>query len=246
MLDPDARPALAGTRFTDVRWVAEVGSTNGEVAAMARQGAPEGLVLVSDHQSAGRGRRGRRWEAPAGSSLLVTVLLRPPPPEAHLAGMRTGLAAVSACADLADVPVSLKWPNDLVVGGGKLGGILGEVVDGDAGPAVVVGLGLNVAWDVPLPPGGADLRGSSGGFDDRAALLVAFLRALEVRCRQPAVEVVGEYRARCSTIGKRVRVDLATEEVTGTAVSVDGEGRLVVECPGGRRTVAAGDIVHLG
>ncbi|MCA1683590.1 MAG: biotin--[acetyl-CoA-carboxylase] ligase, partial [Actinobacteria bacterium] len=72
-----------------------------------------------------------------------------------------------------------------------------------------------------------------------------FLWALEERCRQPAGEVMVEYRARCSTIGKRVRVDLATEVVTGTAVSVDGQGRLVVECPGGRRTVAAGDVMHV-
>lgn len=245
MLDPDARLALSGTRFTEVRALAEVASTNGQLAALARQGAPEGLVLVAGHQTDGRGRRGRCWRAPPGSSLLVTVLLRPPPAEAHLAATRTGLAAVAACAEVAGVAASLKWPNDVVVDAGKLGGILAEAVRGDPGPAVVVGLGLNVAWDLPLPPGGIDLRGLNGGRVDRTALLVAFLRALEERCRQPAGEVMVEYRHRCSTIGKRVRVELATEDVTGTAVCVDGEGRLVVEGPGGRRTMAAGEVVHL-
>lgn len=245
MLDPDARLALAGTRFTDVRDVAEVGSTNREVAALARRGAPAGLVLVADHQTGGRGRRGRAWDAPPGSSLLVSVLLRPPPGGAHRAAMATGLAAVEACAEVAGVAVSLKWPNDLVVGPAKLGGILAEVVVGAAGPAVAVGLGLNVAWEVPLPPGGVDLRRLSGRDVSRAALLVAFLRALEDRCRQPAGDVMAGYRARCSTLGRPVRVELAGEVVTGTATSIDDGGLLVVDCAGGRRTVAAGDVVHL-
>ena len=245
MLPPDARLALAATRFTEVRTTAETGSTNREVAALAREGAPEGVVVVADHQTAGRGRRGRSWDAPPGSSLLASVLLRPPAARAHLAGMAVGLAAVAACAEAAGVAATLKWPNDVVVVAGKLGGVLAEVVGGPGEGAVVVGLGLNVAWDAPLPPGGVDLRGLSGRIVDRHALLVAFLVALEERCGQAPGRLVSDYRARCSTIGTPVRVDLATEVVTGIAAAVEDDGRLVVETGADRRTVAAGDVVHL-
>lgn len=245
MLPPDARLALAGTRFTDVRRTEEAESTNRELAALARQGAPEGVVVVADHQTAGRGRRGRSWEAPPGSSLLVSVLLRPSAGRAHLAGMATGLAAVTACAEAVGVAATLKWPNDVVVAAGKLGGVLAEVVGGAGGPAVVAGLGLNVGWDVPLPPGGVDLRALSARTVDRDVLLVAFLTALESWCRQPPPNLMAGYRARCSTIGRKVRVDLGGEVVTGTAVAVDDDGRLVVESAGARRTVPTGDVVHL-
>ena len=241
MLSPDARLALAGTRFTDVRHVASIGSTNASVAALARAGAPEGLVMVADHQTDGRGRRGRAWEAPPGSSLLLSVLLRPSAAEAHLAAMATGLAAAEACAGLAGAAVSLKWPNDIVAGPGKLGGVLAEIVAG----TVVVGLGLNVAWDSPLPAGAVDLRSLSGRVVDREQLLVRLLEALEDRLRRPGHEVMAEYRSRCATVGRAVRLELGAETVTGTAVAVDDHGRLVVDTAQGQRVVTAGDVVHL-
>src|SRR3954452_9704987 len=129
--DP-ARRALAGTRFGDVRWVDETGSTNADALALARQGAPEGIVLVADHQTAGRGRQGRTWEAPAGASLLTTILLRPPAAVAGLVTMAVALAASDAVADVAGFEPRLKWPNDLVWPGDgsaparKLAGILAE------------------------------------------------------------------------------------------------------------------------
>ncbi len=239
MLGPDARLALAATRFTDVRHVARIGSTNAAVADLFRDGAGEGLVLVADHQTAGRGRRGRTWVAPPGSSLLVSVLLRPRLPQA--ATMATGLAALEACAGVAGVVGELKWPNDVVVGPAKLAGVLAELVDG----AVVVGMGLNLAWSVPLPPGAVDLRSLAGRDVDRDDLLVAFLLALEDRCRQSPERVLNEYRSRCVTLGRPVRVDLGAETITGTATAVDGHGRLVVDAGGGRRVIAAGDVVHL-
>ena len=239
MLDRDARLALAGTRFADVRHLAEVGSTNREVAALARQGAPEGVVVVADHQTRGRGRRGRSWESPPGSSLLVSVLLRPATP--HVAAMATGLAARQACAEVAGAAASLKWPNDVLAGAGKLGGILAEVV----GDAVVVGLGVNVGWHTPLPAGAVDLRRLGGRPVDRGQLLVAFLLALEDRSRQPGEAVLAEYRARCATVGRPVRVALGTERIVGTASDVDDHGRLVVDTHSGRWVIDAGDVVHL-
>jgi BirA family transcriptional regulator, biotin operon repressor / biotin---[acetyl-CoA-carboxylase] ligase len=237
VLDTGARAALAATRFADVTWRAEVGSTNDEVAARARTGAPEGVVVVADRQTRGRGRRGRTWEAPAGSSLLVSVLLRPPAP--HVALAACGLAAVDACREAAGVTAALKWPNDLVVGGeAKLAGILAEA----AGGGVVVGLGLNVDWDgTPLPAGATTLAGL-GRPVARAKVLVAYLVALEAGCRRSPAEVMADYRAACSTIGRHVRVDLpGGESVTGRASAIDDDGCLVV----GDRTISAGDVVHL-
>jgi BirA family biotin operon repressor/biotin-[acetyl-CoA-carboxylase] ligase len=239
VLDTGARRALAATRFADVIWLAEVTSTNDEVAARARAGAPEGMVVVADSQSAGRGRRGRPWEAPAGSSLLVSVLLRPAAP--HLALVAAGLAALAACRTTTGVDASLKWPNDLVVEGhGKLAGILAE---GAPDGGVVVGLGINVDWATTPPPAGATSLALVGGVEvDREGLLVAYLVALEDRCRQAPDALMADYRAACSTIGRPVRVALPDgTALEGSATGVDDDGRLVID----GRHVAAGDVVHV-
>lgn len=202
-----ARTALSGSRFADVRWVAETGSTNADALELARAGEPEGIVLVADHQTAGRGRRGRRWEAPAGASLLCTILLRPPALVASAATMAVGLAASDAVAQLTGRTPRLKWPNDLVWPGDgsgpdrKLAGILAEadwpagsgIADGwrPPGPseraAVVVGIGINVAWGPDAPAELADLAialdelVAPAAAPSRSDLLVAFLQALEQR-----------------------------------------------------------------
>jgi BirA family biotin operon repressor/biotin-[acetyl-CoA-carboxylase] ligase len=219
-------------RFGDIRWYAEVDSTNRVVADLARAGAPDGVVVGADHQTAGRGRRGRTWEAPAGASLLVSVLLRPAP---ALVTLAAGLAAAGACEAVAGVTVGLKWPNDLLVGvtgpGGrsreeaKVGGILTEAVAG----AAVVGLGVNLAW---APAGAACL----GPAVDRDALLDAYLTGLA----DPG-DVLGRYRRRCTTLGRRVGVQLPAGTLHGVATDVDDLGRLLVD----GRAVAAGDVVHV-
>src|SRR5215207_7308376 len=112
-----ARAALAGGRFADVRWVAATGSTNADVMTLARDGAPEGVVVVADHQSAGRGRRSRSWVAPASGSLLLSVLLRPPAAVAGAVTMATAVALAEAVEAVAGVAPGLKWPNDLVLPG---------------------------------------------------------------------------------------------------------------------------------
>lgn len=152
---PKVVPGPAGTRFAEVRWFAALDSTNRYLLEEARRGAAEGLVVVADHQSAGRGRLGRRWEAPRAANLLVSVLLRPQLPidARHLASAVVALAAADACVALGGVTVDVKWPNDLLVGGRKLAGVLAEadVGAGDRSP-IVVGIGINVAW--PPPPSG--------------------------------------------------------------------------------------------
>ena len=115
--------------------VVETGSTNDDVMGRARRGEPEGLILVADVQRSGRGRRARRWEAPPGSALLSSWLFRPPSDvDPHAVAVAVGVAAVDACRSMGASDVGLKWPNDLVVGDRKMGGMLAEsVVRGDAG-----------------------------------------------------------------------------------------------------------------
>jgi BirA family transcriptional regulator, biotin operon repressor / biotin---[acetyl-CoA-carboxylase] ligase len=258
MLDAGARATLAGTRFGDVRWFDELDSTNREAVDLARAGAPQGVVVVAGHQTAGRGRLGRIWEAPPGSSLLLSVLLRPPlPPEdVHQATMVVGIAASDACEEVAGLRPLLKWPNDVVVDDAKLGGILAEtLVAGEGVAAVVVGLGLNVNWPRPLPP---ELEGTAvalnhvTGHDvDPAELLVRLLQRLDEHYGA-LIEHGGwrgtllNYRRLCSTLGREVQVELPHEAFTGRAVDVSGEGHLLVEVAGrGIQRVVAGDVVHL-
>src|SRR3954452_9552408 len=114
-----ARSALEGSRFADLRWVAETESTNDDLLRLARDGAPEGIVLVAEHQRSGRGRLDRTWHAPPGSSLLISILMRPAlaPADAHLVSTAVACAAVEACAGSATADARLKWPNDRVVVG---------------------------------------------------------------------------------------------------------------------------------
>lgn len=193
------RPALAGTRFGDVRWLATTGSTNSDAMALARDGEPEGVVVVADHQSAGRGRQARTWVAPPGGSLLVSVLLRPPARVAGSVTMAVAVAMAEAVEEVSGVAPGLKWPNDLVVatdeGDRKLAGILAEadwpagstISGGYRAPAphdrtvVVVGVGLNVTWPQPgaaldrlgAAPVGSHAPGAADALDEVAGIATA-------------------------------------------------------------------------
>jgi BirA family transcriptional regulator, biotin operon repressor / biotin---[acetyl-CoA-carboxylase] ligase len=250
----------AGTRFSEVRWFDEVDSTNRYLVDAAASGALGGLVAAAAHQRAGRGRLGRRWEAPSGANLLVSVLLCPDLPAAqlHLCTAAAAVAALGACKRLAGVEAELKWPNDLMVGPRKLAGVLAEVV----GTAVVVGVGVNVRW--PPPPGTSGMPAVPPELEhmvtslwtlcgrrlEPRALLDLFLAEFEpllVLLDSPAGRrhLASDYRARCSTIGQSVRVDLADESVVGEAADVTAEGHLIVSTGTCLRTIAAGDVVHL-
>jgi len=272
-----ARSALVGTsgaRFADVRWVTETGSTNADVMELARQGAPEGVVVAADHQTAGRGRAGRSWTAPPGASLLVSILLRPPAAVADGCTMALGLAAAEAVEEVAGFAPRLKWPNDLVWPGDgsvpdrKLAGILAEA-DWPVGssPAsgvrppkpgervvVVAGIGINVTWPDDLPEELADLVVACNHVSDvpvdREDLLVALLVRLghwyERLVAGDRAALVEAWRHRSATLGRRVRIDLGRDDVVGTAVDVTEQGHLVVDTlEGERRTFAVGDVVHL-
>jgi len=262
-----ATSAIPGTRFTDIRWVAETGSTNADLLRAASEGAPEGLVLIADHQSAGRGRLDRSWVAPAGSSLLVSLLLRPvlDPEHLFLITAATGVASAEAAAQVAGVRCGLKWPNDLVAldpgaVDRKLSGVLAEslVIDGGVA-ALVVGMGLNVNWPEQLPE---ELAGTAIALNhlaghpvDREDLLVAWLRRLDHWLDvigdgtdpQGREQLLDAVRARSATLGRRVRVEMATSTREGEAVSIDEQGRLHVmtDTETDPLVVSVGDVVHV-
>lgn len=245
------------SRFTDIRHFDEIDSTNRYLLDEARAGAPEGVVAVAGHQTAGRGRMGRTWAAPPGSSLLVSVLLRPPveAARAHLVTMAAGVAACEAVFLAAGFTPSLKWPNDLVVGGRKLAGMLSEaeIADGRV-DALVVGVGVNVNW-TDFPPEIVETATAcnlvTGEAVDVDELLARFLDRLDHRYTTllaPAGDqaVLGEYRQRCATLGRAVRVETGEGVVEGTALDVTDAGHLIVESPdGSRHEFAVGDVVHL-
>jgi BirA family biotin operon repressor/biotin-[acetyl-CoA-carboxylase] ligase len=234
-----------------VRRFGEIDSTNRYLIEQAKQGAHEGTVAVADHQTAGRGRLGRTWLAPPGSSLLLSVLLRPAlaPERLHLATAVVAVAAAAAVDDVAGFRPGLKWPNDLVVDDRKLAGVLAEAelsrVDA---PAVVVGIGLNLNWPIDLPDELATIAVAVNHVTsqpvERDAVLQALLAHLDRRYGDWTA-VASEYRRSCVTIGRTVRVDLGDEVFTGTAADVSDEGHLLVDVGMCLRTVTAGDVVHL-
>jgi BirA family transcriptional regulator, biotin operon repressor / biotin---[acetyl-CoA-carboxylase] ligase len=257
-LDADALRAALGGRWAQVDVVERTGSTNADLLVAAADGAPDRSVLVADHQEAGRGRLARSWVAPPGSGLAVSVLLRPtgvPPSRFGWLPLLAGLALLDTIRTVTDVPAGLKWPNDLLLGAGqrKAAGILAEV--GDAvRPAVVIGIGLNVAASPPDHPGATSLA-AEGATVDRGQVLTTLLGCLaeresawrESRGDPEATRLRADYRAGCATLGSEVKVELpGGSTLHGIAEDVDRDGRLLLLEPAGRRrAVAAGDVVHL-
>jgi BirA family transcriptional regulator, biotin operon repressor / biotin---[acetyl-CoA-carboxylase] ligase len=252
--------ARQGSLWREVRAVAETRSTNADLLAAAGAGAPEGVVLVADAQTGGRGRMGRRWISPPRAGLTVSVLLRPIGVPAVLLGwlpLLTGVAAASAVRAVSAVEPRLKWPNDVLVRGAKLGGILAE----RSGSAVVVGIGINVSQHRSELPGSTAtsllLEAPGGtGADLREPLLVAMLDGLARRYLAwrdqaspgdaDACGLRGEYTCWCATLGREVTVTLPGGQViAGAAVGVDPAGRLEVRTSGRVVPVSAGDVVHV-
>lgn len=232
----------AGPPSWPVGWhvhrVEQTGSTNADLMELANGGAADRTVLMAGHQTAGRGRLDRRWDAPPGSNLLASLLLRDAAGAAdglHAMVQRVALAAADACAVVAGIVPELKWPNDLLVNGAKLAGILAEAGGVEPDRVVVVGVGLNVRW---APPGAARLGDDVEPADVLVALLEAFDRI------GPHVAVL--YRSRLATLGRRVRVELPGGRVLeGVAAYVEANGALVVHAGGAEHMIDAGDVVHL-
>lgn len=251
-LDRDrlAAPPAGRLRYS-VEVVDRAPSTNALVAERARAGAAEGLVVVAEHQTAGRGRLDRSWHTPARSALTFSVLLRPDaaPDRWPWLPLLTGVAVHDAVGG----GVRLKWPNDVLHGDLKLAGILVERVATPTGPAAVVGVGINVSTthdELPVPT--ATSLALAGHERDRTDLLLELLAELDrvyavwVRAAADDELLRSTYTRRCATVGQLVRVELPSgDSLTGTAVDVDLAGRLVVQSGGTTTVVGAGDVVHV-
>lgn len=250
--------AIVPGLWRDIGVVASTASTNADLLAAARAGQPEGAALVAEEQTAGRGRLDRDWVAPARSGLTFSALLRPvrvPPANRGWLPLLAGVAVAEALAALAaDLPVRLKWPNDVLAGPAerKVGGILVEL----AGDAAVVGIGLNVTLRTDeLPAPTATSLAIEGAQVDRDSLLRAVLRRLGGRYGA-WVEAAGDpepsglrsaYLELCGTLGRPVRVLRAVlPDLIGTAAGIDAYGQLVVDTADqGRQAVGAGDVIHV-
>jgi BirA family transcriptional regulator, biotin operon repressor / biotin---[acetyl-CoA-carboxylase] ligase len=234
---------------------ATVGSTNDEAKAMARAGADAGTLVWAKEQTAGRGRRGRQWVSPPGN-LYLSLIARPDgaAPMAAQLGFVAALGLGEALLDLAGpaLPLAYKWPNDLLVGGRKLAGILLESeTRGEAVDFVVIGIGVNLA----SRPAGAEFPATSltdEGFGDIAAapLLQAFVghfAAWEARWRNGGFAPVrAAWLARADGIGNDIRVRLDRATLTGRFLDLDADGALLLDAAGGRRRIAAGDVFPVG
>jgi BirA family transcriptional regulator, biotin operon repressor / biotin---[acetyl-CoA-carboxylase] ligase len=181
---------------------------------------PIGSVVIANHQTAGRGRLEHRWEAPAGTALLVSFALAPNP----LLSLALGVAAAEACGQ----GVRLQWPNDLMLSGRKVGGILVEATSAKA----ICGIGINLTW---APDGAARLD------QPRGELMARLRPAVERWCSAPPGEVLARWRELSDTLGRRVRVELPDRAFEGFAQNIDARGELIVD----GEVVSAGSIIHL-
>src|SRR5438270_5997661 len=258
ILTPDMlRQRLRGSLFGKrIHHFFKVDSTNRVALELGHAGEPEGAVVLAEEQTAGRGRAGRTWHSERAAGIYVTLLLRPKlaPVQAPLLTMMAGLSARSAVQALTGLDVDLKWPNDLLVRGRKLGGILTEM---HAEPGqirfVIVGIGLNVNQEKfpgELANLATSLRAETGKPQSRREVLVRLLREFEsdYNCflREGVASVVARFESVSSYAkGKRVRVTNGTESYVGTTAGLGPEGLLQVEREDGRVTaVISGDVAE--
>ena len=249
-----------GALWREIEVIEGTGSTNADLLARALAGEPEGTVLAAEEQRAGRGRMGRAWTAPPRAALTFSLLLKPavPPARRGWLPLLAGVAVATAVTQVTGVRTGLKWPNDLLTADAKLAGILAEA----SGDAVVVGIGLNVSTEpaeFPAPRPGAlpatSLRAAGATAPNREDILLAILEGFErwYRAWQQAdghpdrSGLRPEYTRLSATIGRTVRAELpGGQALSGPAVGVDSDGRLLVRVPSGSEVaVAAGDVVHL-
>jgi len=262
-----------GGLWRAIEVVESTGSTNADLLARALEGEPEGTVLATEDQRAGRGRLGRAWLTPPRAALTFSLLVRPdvPPAKRGWLPLLTGVAVAGAITSVTGVETRLKWPNDVLAAQGKLVGILAE----GAGDAIVVGIGVNVSTEpgeLPdrgpgaLPAASLLTAGAKPEALDRTPLLLAILDEFERRYlawREAAGDpeasgLRAAYVERSGTIGRQVRAELpGGQALSGLAIGVDADGRLLVRSSsateqagaadpvGSVAAVAAADVVHL-
>jgi BirA family biotin operon repressor/biotin-[acetyl-CoA-carboxylase] ligase len=259
MLDRDEILRCAETKILAPRLIVldEVGSTNAVAKQRVLEGEGEGLVVVADRQTEGRGRYDRVWISPEGS-LYLSIVLEPRINESlsPLLGLLMGCASASAIMKLGVIPVRLKWPNDILVGQRKIGGILSELVtEGDRVKGVVLGVGINQnVKREKFPP---EIRNgmttiyeeicSNTSREHLASRIVGEIdrRLITIQAAESYAPILIEYDVLCDTLGKNVRVEQETGIVEGKAEGIDETGALIVNTGTGKEVVTLGDVIHL-
>ena len=244
----------SGVVGASIHHMARVDSTMNEARALAEGGAEDGLVVVAEEQTMGRGRFERRWISAPGLDLTFSVVLRPRPHQLRMVNMAATMAVQEAAAGVTGRPAAIKWPNDVVMSGRKVSGILVESFSSRLSGLdfAVVGIGLNVNLPTrdhaEIRDIATSLAEQAGLPVDRTGVLIEVLRRLDglysaLRCRKDLAEM---WSQRIDTIGRSVRVRSAELEIVGRACGVDGEGNLLVETANGVAAVVAGDVTITG
>ena len=238
-----------------IAWRPETGSTNADAAVLAEGGAPEGVVVLADQQTAGRGRLGRSWSSPPGAGIYASVVLRPDPPVARLLSIAAGVAIAEAIEEVSGLNPALKWPNDVYLAGGgahpprKVAGILAEGGLSGSRSWVVVGFGINVL-PAALPPQltrATSIETELGRAVDRGELFAACLVRLAARYGDlkagRRASVLAAWRTRAaSTLGRRVEWDDGGAVASGVVAGIDEDGGLVVSTTAGTARIVSGEV----
>ena len=251
-------PHLAG-RWRDIRWLAETDSTQRVARELARAGAPEGTVVIAEAQTAGRGRLGRTWHSPRGVNLYCSIVLRPPlsPAAVPQVALVAGVAAAAALAETPGLAPRLKWPNDVLIDGRKVAGILTEMeAEVERVHHVILGIGVNLnapraAFPPELRERATSLFLATGRRVDRAAVTGRLLAALEARYGrflEGGFEAVrAEWESYSCLTGTDVRVASAEGEMAGRVLGLDADGALMLARPDGTSTrIVAGEVTVRG
>ena len=251
VLDPDfILDQLSASLFSEnIIFRKSLDSTNRLAKELARQGAPEGSVVLAEKQTAGRGRKGRAWISPGYRNLLFSLLLRPtlPPNEVFALTMTLALAACEAVREKTGLEVLIKWPNDLYVGQKKLAGILTEfALQGKGIDYVILGIGLNVNWN-PTSSQSTALRLETGRDISRNDLFVGILQRFEEYYKDVSPRQIALYYKKWNALslimGKDVEIESAQERVQGKALRIDHDGALIIlDLKGRERRIRNGDV----
>lgn len=227
----------------------ELDSTN-DFAMELSESCPHGTVVIADTQKKGKGRMGRRWESPDEDNIYMSVLLKPgvKPKDITLLTLAGAVAAAKAIKKLTGVGVRIKWPNDLMASGKKLGGILLESRSSAKSFFAVMGMGINVNA-APSEMNAVSIKAETGAKTDRIPLIEGILDGLEAELetlRKDRSRILTRWRRLSSTLGREVRVTTRKEVFSGMAEDIDEDGRLIVRMPDGQvRAISSGDVMEL-
>lgn len=235
-----------------------IGSTNTIAAELAEKGEAEGTVVIADSQEKGKGRRGRHWVSPPSVNIYISILLRPDvePKDATLITIMAAIGCTVALRRITGLDVTIKWPNDLMVSDKKLGGILTEMrIARKRIKYAITGIGINVNMDSDALPDvikdvATSLKMETGMLHSRPEIIIEILNEIDhwyrILKEKRKRELLSQWKELTSMLGRKVKIILGKETLTGLAESIDGEGMLIVKLPSGAsRVIRDGDLTFL-